>query len=124
MMERHWDDAEPLYQRKLDIAKALFGEASRDYAQELGGYAQYLSMRNEYASAMHAFEAEYKILSAAMPNDMQLMGVTQGLAMMYWTNNDQPRAIQELVGRLGRNDQEVRKLRNIYHNLIRYWAEL
>jgi PKHD-type hydroxylase len=33
-------------------------------------------------------------------------------------------ALQELVGRLGRNDAEVRKLTNIYHNLIRYWAEL
>jgi PKHD-type hydroxylase len=33
-------------------------------------------------------------------------------------------ALQELVARLGRNDPEVRKLTNIYHNLIRYWAEL
>ncbi len=33
-------------------------------------------------------------------------------------------ALQELVTRLGRNDPEVRKLTNIYHNLIRYWAEL
>jgi PKHD-type hydroxylase len=32
--------------------------------------------------------------------------------------------IQELVARLGRNDPEVRKLTNIYHNLVRYWAEL
>ncbi|HEY5348234.1 MAG TPA: Fe2+-dependent dioxygenase [Candidatus Lustribacter sp.] len=32
--------------------------------------------------------------------------------------------IQELVVRLGRNDTEVRKLTNIYHNLVRYWAEL
>jgi PKHD-type hydroxylase len=37
---------------------------------------------------------------------------------------DMDNAIQELVGRLGRNDPEVRKLTNIYHNLIRYWAEL
>src|ERR1700744_6051624 len=33
-------------------------------------------------------------------------------------------ALQELVARLGRNDTEVRKLTNIYHNLIRYWADL
>jgi PKHD-type hydroxylase len=32
--------------------------------------------------------------------------------------------IQALVERLGRNDAEVRRLTNIYHNLIRYWAEL
>src|ERR1700761_900887 len=37
---------------------------------------------------------------------------------------DMDNAIQELVGRLGRNDPEVRKLTNIYHNLIRYWADL
>ncbi|HUH97226.1 MAG TPA: Fe2+-dependent dioxygenase [Anaerolineales bacterium] len=37
---------------------------------------------------------------------------------------DMDNAIQQLVMRLGRNDPEVRKLTNIYHNLIRYWAEL
>ena len=37
---------------------------------------------------------------------------------------DMDNAIQELVLRLGRNDPEVRKLTNIYHNLIRYWAEI
>jgi PKHD-type hydroxylase len=33
-------------------------------------------------------------------------------------------AIQELVRRLGRNDPETVKLTGIYHNLIRYWAEV
>ena len=37
---------------------------------------------------------------------------------------DMDNALQELVARLGRNDPEVRKLTNIYHNLIRHWAEL
>ena len=37
---------------------------------------------------------------------------------------DMDNAIQELVGRLGVNDPQVRQLTNIYHNLIRYWAEL
>lgn len=37
---------------------------------------------------------------------------------------DMDHAIQELVNRLGRNDSEVRKLTNIYHNLVRHWAEL
>jgi PKHD-type hydroxylase len=37
---------------------------------------------------------------------------------------DMDNALQQLVVRLGRNDPEVRKLTNIYHNLIRYWAEL
>jgi len=33
-------------------------------------------------------------------------------------------AIQGLVARLDRNDTEVVKLTGIYHNLIRYWAEV
>src|ERR1700733_5925928 len=37
---------------------------------------------------------------------------------------DLDNAIQGLVLRLGRNDQELVKLTGIYHNLIRYWAEL
>src|ERR1700691_6249186 len=37
---------------------------------------------------------------------------------------DLDNSIQELVARLGRNDPEVRRLTNVYHNLIRYWAEL
>ncbi|MGB6326591.1 MAG: Fe2+-dependent dioxygenase [Methylocella sp.] len=37
---------------------------------------------------------------------------------------DLDNTIQELVERLGRNDAEVRRLTNIYHNLIRFWAEL
>ena len=32
--------------------------------------------------------------------------------------------IQGLVSRLGRNDPELVKLTGIYHNLIRYWAEV
>jgi PKHD-type hydroxylase len=37
---------------------------------------------------------------------------------------DMDTALQTLVERLGRNDPEVRKLTNIYHNLIRHWADL
>ena len=33
-------------------------------------------------------------------------------------------AIQNLVERIGRDDPETVKLTGIYHNLIRYWAEL
>jgi len=32
--------------------------------------------------------------------------------------------IQGLVTRLGRDDPETVKLTGIYHNLIRYWAEV
>ena len=37
---------------------------------------------------------------------------------------DMDQAVAKLVERLGRNDPEVRQLTNIYHNLIRHWAEL
>jgi len=37
---------------------------------------------------------------------------------------DLDHTIQDLAGRLGRDASEVRRLTNIYHNLIRYWAEL
>jgi PKHD-type hydroxylase len=37
---------------------------------------------------------------------------------------DLDNAIQSLVERLSRNDAEVVKLTGIYHNLIRYWAEV
>ena len=33
-------------------------------------------------------------------------------------------SIQALVERLGRDDPETVKLTGIYHNLIRYWAEV
>jgi PKHD-type hydroxylase len=39
--------------------------------------------------------------------------------MIFDTDN----AIQALVHRLGRNDPEVRQFTNIYHNLVRYWAQ-
>jgi PKHD-type hydroxylase len=37
---------------------------------------------------------------------------------------DMDNALQTLVERLGRNDPEVRKLTSIYHNLVRYWADM
>jgi PKHD-type hydroxylase len=37
---------------------------------------------------------------------------------------DMDNALQSLVDRLGRNDPDVRKMTNIYHNLIRHWADV
>lgn len=37
---------------------------------------------------------------------------------------DLDNSIRELAERVGRNDPEVRRLTNVYHNLIRYWAEV
>jgi PKHD-type hydroxylase len=37
---------------------------------------------------------------------------------------DLDNAIQGLVERLGRNDSQVVKLSGLYHNLIRYWADV
>ncbi len=64
--------------------------------------------------------------------------ITRGLrvASFFWLQSmirdaharsmifDLDNAIQGLVGRLSRNDPEVVKLTGIYHNLIRYWAEV
>ncbi|MCD0416230.1 MAG: Fe2+-dependent dioxygenase [Rhodopseudomonas sp.] len=44
----------------------------------------------------------------------------QARSMVY----DLDTAIQALVERLGRDDPETVKLTGIYHNLIRYWAEV
>lgn len=67
-----------------------------------------------------------------------VMPVTRGLrvASFFWLQSmirdaharsmifDLDNAIQSLVERLGRNAPEVVKLSGIYHNLIRYWAEV
>jgi PKHD-type hydroxylase len=64
--------------------------------------------------------------------------VTRGtrLASFFWLQSmirdaharslifDLDTAIQALVERLGRDDPETVKLTGIYHNLIRYWAEV
>ena len=64
--------------------------------------------------------------------------VTRGLrvASFFWLQSmirdgharslifDLDSAIQGLVARLDRNDPEVVKLTGIYHNLVRYWAEV
>lgn len=64
--------------------------------------------------------------------------VTQGMrvASFFWLQSmvrdpharsmvfDLDSAIQNLVDRLGRDDPETVKLTGIYHNLIRYWAEV
>jgi PKHD-type hydroxylase len=64
--------------------------------------------------------------------------VTRGvrLASFFWLQSmirdgharslifDLDTAIQGLVKRLGSNDAEIVKLTGIYHNLIRYWAEV
>jgi PKHD-type hydroxylase len=44
----------------------------------------------------------------------------QARSMIFDLDN----TIQGLVERLGRNDPEIVRLSGLYHNLIRYWAEL
>jgi PKHD-type hydroxylase len=64
--------------------------------------------------------------------------ITQGtrLSCFFWIQSmikdaharsmifDLDHTIQDLAAKLGRDANEVRRLTNIYHNLIRYWAEL
>jgi PKHD-type hydroxylase len=45
---------------------------------------------------------------------------THARSMIFDLDN----SIQGLIERLGRNDAEVVKLTGLYHNLIRYWADL
>jgi PKHD-type hydroxylase len=45
---------------------------------------------------------------------------THARSMMF----DLDTVIQILVERLGRDDPETVKMTGIYHNLIRYWAEV
>jgi PKHD-type hydroxylase len=45
---------------------------------------------------------------------------THARSMIFDLDN----AIQGLVARLGRNDSQIVKLTGLYHNLIRYWAEV
>ena len=64
--------------------------------------------------------------------------VTRGLrvASFFWLQSmirdgqarslvfDLDTAIQGLVGRVGRDDPELVRLTSVYHNLVRYWAEV
>lgn len=116
---------------RTDISGTLFLSEPDEYD---GGE---LSVDDYYGSHRIKLPAGHLVLYPATSLHM-VTPVTRGarVSSFFWLQSmikdaharrmtfDMDNALQQLVVRLGRNDPEVRKLTNIYHNLIRYWAEL
>ena len=94
MAEGRYDLVDPYDQRAIAIAKQLFGEHANEYAGQLLGYGALLNIRGEYASATRLYEQAIAIYraNAKSPEDLSLLGPTQGLGMMYWFSNQQAKA--------------------------------
>jgi CHAT domain-containing protein len=89
------DDLEPLEQRMLATTKALDGERSLAYAEQLSQYGTFLITRNEYAAAQQIYEQSLAIHEALAPNKMayDLLSPTLSLAHLYWQTNQRPKAM-------------------------------
>jgi PKHD-type hydroxylase len=115
---------------RTDISCTLFLSEPEEYD---GGE---LVVEDYYGSHRVKLPAGHAVLYPATSLHM-VTPVTRGarIASFCWLQSmikdtharrmtfDMDNAIRELVERLGRNDPQVRQLTNIYHNLIRYWAE-
>ena len=116
---------------RTDLSATLFLSDPEEYE---GGE---LVIDDYYGSHRVKLPAGHMVLYPASSLHM-VTPVTRGVrtASFFWIQSmikdaharrltfEMDNALQELVNRLGRNDPEVRKLTNIYHNLIRYWAEV
>ena len=116
---------------RTDLSVTLFLSEPEEYD---GGE---LVIEDLYGSHEVKLPAGYLILYPASSLHM-VTPVTRGarVASFFWVQStirhaharsmifDLDTAIQALVKRLGRDDPETIKLTGIYHNLIRYWAEL
>ena len=116
---------------RTDLSVTLFLSEPEEYD---GGE---LVIEDLYGSHEVKLPAGYLILYPASSLHM-VTPVTRGarVASFFWVQStirhaharsmifDLDTAIQALVKRLGRDDPETVKLAGIYHNLIRYWAEL
>jgi PKHD-type hydroxylase len=116
---------------RTDLSATLFLSEPEDYD---GGE---LVVDDDYGSHRVKLPAGHLVLYPSTSLHM-VTPVTRGarVSSFFWVQSmikdsharrmtfDMDNALQELVTRLGRNDPEVRKLTNIYHNLIRYWADL
>ena len=108
----------------------------------LAGTARYLVARGKYRRGETwgcevKLPAGHLVLYPASSLHM-VTPITRGVrvASFFWLQSmirdaharslifDLDTAIQRLVARLGRDDPETVKLTGIYHNLIRYWAEV
>lgn len=116
---------------RTDLSATLFLSEPDDYD---GGE---LVVEDHYGAHEIKLPAGHLVLYPASSLHM-VTPVTRGtrMASFFWIQSmvrdaharsliyDLDLAIQALVGRLGRDDPETVKLTGIYHNLIRYWAEV
>ena len=116
---------------RTDLSVTLFLSEPEEYD---GGE---LVIEDFYGSHEIKLPAGHLVLDPASSLHM-VTPVTRGtrVASFFWLQSmirdaharslifDLDTAIQALVERLGRDDPETVKLTGIYHNLIRYWAEV
>lgn len=116
---------------RTDLSVTLFLSEPDDYD---GGE---LIVEDHYGAQEIKLPAGHMVLYPSTSLHM-VTPVTRGarLASFFWLQSmikdaharsmifDLDTSIQDLVERLGRNDTQVRRLTNIYHNLIRHWADL
>jgi PKHD-type hydroxylase len=116
---------------RTDLSVTLFLSEPEEYD---GGE---LVIEDFYGSHEIKLPAGHLVLYPASSLHM-VTPVTRGtrVASFFWLQSmirdaharslifDLDTAIQSLVERLGRDDPETVKLTGIYHNLIRYWAEV
>jgi PKHD-type hydroxylase len=116
---------------RTDLSVTLFLSEPEEYD---GGE---LIIEDLYGSHEIKLPAGHLVLYPASSLHM-VTPVTRGMrvASFFWLQSmirdsharslifDLDTAIQALVERLGRDDPETVKLTGIYHNLIRYWAEV
>ena len=116
---------------RTDLSVTLFLSEPEEYD---GGE---LIIEDFYGSHEIKLPAGHLVLYPASSLHM-VTPVTRGMrvASFFWLQSmirdaharslifDLDTAIQALVERLGRDDSETVKLTGIYHNLIRYWAEV
>ena len=116
---------------RTDLSVTLFLSEPEDYD---GGE---LVIEDQYGSHEIKLPAGDLVLYPASSLHM-VTPVTRGMrvASFFWLQSmirdaharslifDLDTAVQALVERLGRDDPETVKLTGIYHNLIRYWAEV
>jgi PKHD-type hydroxylase len=116
---------------RTDLSATLFLCEPEDYD---GGE---LVVEDTYGSHQVKLPAGHLVLYPATSLHM-VTPVTRGarVASFFWIQSmvrddrarsmifDLDSSIQQLANRLGRDDPETVRLTGIYHNLIRYWAEL
>ena len=116
---------------RTDLSATLFLAEPDEYE---GGE---LTIEDNYGSHEVKLPAGHMVLYPASSLHL-VTPVTSGMRVgsFFWIQSmirdaharsmifDLDSAIQNLVDRLGRDDPETVKLTGIYHNLIRYWAEV